>query len=416
TWSALTTSGLPGSYSIRNIGASVTTDAVGIAGNGGRVFLYYPAGSGTWTGSTSDVTGGATYTGDVWFDTENDQTVYLTSVASSRTAHHLFKSANGGGSWASIDGSAASGNGLPFGIPIHVIRNLKGDSNTLFAGTDFGVYESTDGGATWARFGTGLPLVAVRDIYLAPDKAYIRVATFGRGVWEAPLGSAAASVSVSPATASANVGATVTFKATSSLSPNTVTWTATAGTFSPTSTAGDGAATTTYTAPASISGVQQSVTVTATGSDGSTTGTATVTVFDPAQVTISLTPSSAQTLLAGKTLSVKATTNFGTVTWSAPKGSFSATTTASGVATTYTAPAVKGDVAIKAQSAGTASATLTVHVKTVDINGDTVTDVKDLLALMGLYGKTDGTSLAAGDLDGDGAIGDADLTLFLANF
>lgn len=340
----------------------------------------------------------------------------MASVAPSSSAHHLWKSANGGTSFSAIDGTAAASNGLPFGVPIHVVKNLPGDSNTLFVGTDFGVYESTDGGATWARFGTGLPLVAVRDLYLAPDKTYLRVATFGRGVWEAPLGAATPSVSVSPATASVNVGATVTFKATSTLSSNTVTWTADAGALSPTSTAGDGAATTTYTAPASITGVQQTFMVTATGSDSTTTGTAQVTVFDPAAVTLSLNPSTAQTLLAGKTLSLTATTNYGSVTWSAPAGSFSAATTASGVATTYTAPAVKGDVAIKAQSAGTASATLTVHVKVLDINNDAAVDVRDLLALMGLYGKTDATSLAAGDLNGDGAINDADLTLFLANF
>ena len=39
SWTAMTTSGIPGSYLIRNIGASRTSDAVGIAGNSGRVWL-----------------------------------------------------------------------------------------------------------------------------------------------------------------------------------------------------------------------------------------------------------------------------------------------------------------------------------------------------------------------------------------
>ncbi len=421
SWTAMTTTGLPtSSFAIRNIGASRTTDAVGIAGNSGRVFLYYPA-NGAWTGSTSDVTGGAAYTGAVWFDTQNDQTVYLTSVAVNSTAHHLFKSTNGGGAWTPIDGTSATSNGLPFGIPIHCIQNVPGDSNTLFAGTDFGVYESTNGGTSWVRFGTGLPLVASRDLYIAPDKTYIRIATFGRGVWQAPL-TATPSVTVTATTStSVNMGGTVTFKATSNLAPNTVTWTATDGSLSPTSTAGDGAATTTYTAPATITGptapVSESVTVTATGSDATTAGTSTVTVLNPAAVTLGVIPdntsaNSARTLLAGKTLAFTGTTNYGNVAWSAGSGSFNPTSTASGVSTTFTAPATAGDITITAQSAGTASKAVTVHVKSMDINNDGATDVRDLLALMAAYT----TYNAAADLNGDGVVNDTDLTIFLANF
>ena len=408
SWTAMTTTGLPASYLIRNIGASRTTDAVGICANSGRVFLYYPA-TGSWTGSTSDVTGGALNTGSVWFDTENNQTVYLTSVAVNSTVHHLFKSTNGGGTWTPIDTTT---NGFPYGIPVHCVQNMPGDSNTLFAGTDFGLYESVNGGTSWVRYGSGLPLVATRDLYIAADKTYLRVATFGRGVWQVPF-STGPSVAVTAKTSTTvNVGQTVTFTATSNLATNTVAWTATAGTFNPTSSAGDGSATTIYTAPASITGVQQAETVTATGSDGTTKGTATVTVFDPAAVTISVNPSAAQTMLAGKTLAFTATTNYGNAAWSATAGSFNPTSTASGVQTTFTAPASAGDVTVTAQSAGTANQAVTVHVKSMDINGDASVDVRDLLSLMAAYT----TYNAAADLNGDGFVNDADLTIFLANF
>jgi subtilase family serine protease len=226
------------------------------------------------------------------------------------------------------------------------------------------------------------------------------------------------SVSVTATTStSVNVGGTVTFKATSSLTPNTVAWTATDGSFSPTSTAGNGTATTTYTAPGSIAGVTESVTVTGTGSDATTKGTATVTVFNPAAVTLSVSPdntsaNSARTLLAGKTLAFTGTTNYGTVAWSATGGAFNPTSTASGAGTTFTAPAAAGDVTVTAQSQGTASKTVTVHVKSMDINNDASVDVRDLLALMRAYT----TYNAAADLNGDGVVNDADLTIFLANF
>ena len=226
------------------------------------------------------------------------------------------------------------------------------------------------------------------------------------------------SVAVTATTStSVNVSGTVTFKATSNLATNTVTWTATDGSFNPTSTAGDGATTTTYTAPASITGVTESVTVTATGSDATTKGTATVTVFNPGAVTLSVSPdntsaNTARTILTGKTLAFTGTTNYGNVAWSATGGSFNPTSTATGVQTTFTAPATAGDVTVTAQSQGTASKAVTVHVKSMDINNDGSVDVRDLLTLMRAYT----TYNAAADLNGDGIVNDADLTIFLANF
>jgi len=195
-----------------------------------------------------------------------------------------------------------------------------------------------------------------------------------------------------------------------------VTWTATAGSFSPTTTPGDSTTSTTYTAPASITGVSQSVTITATGSDGTTKATASLTVLNPAAVTLSVSPNTAQTLLVGKTLAFTGTTNYGNVAWSATGGSFNPTTTP-GDGTTqavFTAPATVGNVTVTAQSAGSASQNVTVHVRSLDINNDGVVDVRDLLALMAAYGQP---ATPATDLDGSGAaVGDSDLTVFLNNF
>jgi hypothetical protein len=120
----------------------------------------------------------------VWFDRVTPTTVYAASVAATATANHLWKSTNSGASWTAIDGTATASNGFPFGIPVHVVQTDPLVATTVYAGTDFGVYVSTNGGTTWARFGTGLPMVAVRDLYCAPNGSFIRAATFGRGVWE----------------------------------------------------------------------------------------------------------------------------------------------------------------------------------------------------------------------------------------
>lgn len=86
-----------------------------------------------------------------------------------------------------INNRKGKSNGFPFGFAVHVIRNSPDNHEVLFAGTDLGVYRSVDGGDSWSRFGQGLPMVAVTDLYLAPDGKLIRAATYGRGVWEAPL-------------------------------------------------------------------------------------------------------------------------------------------------------------------------------------------------------------------------------------
>src|SRR6185369_4813442 len=59
-----------------------------------------------------------------------------------------------------------SSNGIPQ-VPVSSIAIDPQNSNVLFAGTDIGVYQSTDGGANWAPYGTGLPRVAVFDVKIS---------------------------------------------------------------------------------------------------------------------------------------------------------------------------------------------------------------------------------------------------------
>jgi hypothetical protein len=69
-------------------------------------------------------------------------------------------------------------------VPVNTVVVDPGSSSTVYAGTHLGVYRSTDGGATWARFGAGLPLVNVTDVEVLPDSSLVRAATFGRSAWE----------------------------------------------------------------------------------------------------------------------------------------------------------------------------------------------------------------------------------------
>jgi fructose 1,6-bisphosphatase len=54
---------------------------------------------------------------------------------------------------------------------------------TLYAATHLGVYVSTDDGASFVRWGSGMPLVNVWEINFS-NPSLVRAATYGRGFWE----------------------------------------------------------------------------------------------------------------------------------------------------------------------------------------------------------------------------------------
>jgi len=90
---------------------------------------------------------------------------------------YLMKSSDKGKTWVSIAGN------LPVNGTVHCIEQDYLEPNLLFAGTEFGVFFTIDGGKNWAQMKSGIPTIAVFDIALQNRESDLVLATFGRGFY-----------------------------------------------------------------------------------------------------------------------------------------------------------------------------------------------------------------------------------------
>ncbi len=101
---------------------------------------------------------------------------------------HLYLSTDGGASWTNISKN------LP-DLPLNDVLVDPNDPGVVYAASDGGVFVTNNvsncmgsGGQCWNIFGTGLPLApAVKLSATSADGGYLRVGTYGRGIWQIPL-------------------------------------------------------------------------------------------------------------------------------------------------------------------------------------------------------------------------------------
>jgi len=205
-----------GAVAAQNAGSTVLyagmAGALDGGGNyGGHVFANYAAGtagsSTVWSDVakstvTNDTANGGVFNPD-GFDVSSvtadphdatGKTVYATVMGFAEP--HVYQSTNGGASWTNISSN------LP-NAPANGVVVDPNDANTLYVAMDTGVYVTTTvttctSANCWSVYGTGLPNAPV--VQLAAGAALavgdgrygeLRAATYGRGIWEIPLLTAA---------------------------------------------------------------------------------------------------------------------------------------------------------------------------------------------------------------------------------
>ncbi len=90
---------------------------------------------------------------------------------------YVFRSDDRGRTWKSVAGDLPERGSVLALAQDHVIADL------LFAGTEFGVFFTVDGGKKWTQLKGGMPVIAVRDLAIQRRENDLVVATFGRGFY-----------------------------------------------------------------------------------------------------------------------------------------------------------------------------------------------------------------------------------------
>jgi uncharacterized protein (TIGR03437 family) len=134
------------------------------------------------------------FVSSIAIDPTNKKIVYASY--STFGGSHVWKSINGGNSWAAIDGSGTSA--LP-DIPVSSITVDPINPARVFVGTDLGVFVTMDNGASWAIENTGFANAPVESLVnnTANGVSSLYAFTHGRGVWRATLGAKNCSFSLS---------------------------------------------------------------------------------------------------------------------------------------------------------------------------------------------------------------------------
>jgi photosystem II stability/assembly factor-like uncharacterized protein len=119
------------------------------------------------------------YVTDVFASPRDANTVFVTLNNYQRGDFkpYVVRSSDRGRTWTSIAGNLPQRSGAWSIVQDHANGNL------LFAGMEFGVWVTVDGGADWVQLKGGIPTSQARDLHIQRRESDLVVGTFGRGVY-----------------------------------------------------------------------------------------------------------------------------------------------------------------------------------------------------------------------------------------
>lgn len=102
------------------------------------------------------------------------------SFSGYKAGEKVYQSQDGGQSWENISYN------LP-NLPVNSVLYHPKSKQLLYVATDLGVYFYQVDSKLWADYSLGLPNVVVNDLKIDTSQNILFAATYGRGLWQAPL-------------------------------------------------------------------------------------------------------------------------------------------------------------------------------------------------------------------------------------
>lgn len=130
----------------------------------------------SWANKTAGLPDSMYFT-HVEIDNDNPSSVWV-AVAGFEDGKHVYHSVDGGDNWSNVTYDLPN---LPINCIVHFDNSFY---NTVYVGTDIGVYYSNDTLMGWLPYNLNLPNVIVSDLEINYGENKMYAATFGRGVWK----------------------------------------------------------------------------------------------------------------------------------------------------------------------------------------------------------------------------------------
>lgn len=185
SWTGASLSGGTGNVTALAVAPS-NSMSVWAATSKGRV-EHSANGGVTWTNRTTAALPGR-YVTSIAVSPTDANTVYVSfsGFSAATPAGHIFKTTDGGATWNNSATNKPIATGALPDIPVNSIAINPQDANVIFAGTDVGLYQSLDGGASWSKF-SNFPNAGVSRVKVSVGAGILAIGTNGRGTWTTPL-------------------------------------------------------------------------------------------------------------------------------------------------------------------------------------------------------------------------------------
>lgn len=165
--------------------SDTTNDSLGMLYFSTNAYSHTPGPNPTWINITpgsvyynniNTITVDPANPGRIWVGMGDVNTPYINANPSDMKRRIMYSS-DSGQTWTDVSKGLNA-------LPVNKLIYRKGSDDVIYAGTDIGVYKWNKSTQEWDCFNNGLPTSIVMDMEFNYCAGKLRIATYGRGMWE----------------------------------------------------------------------------------------------------------------------------------------------------------------------------------------------------------------------------------------